>query len=42
MIDYVADGLMAQRFSEEAFQPEIYYRELKQYLHMIEIMSCKK
>ena len=42
IIDYMADGLMAERFAEEAFQPEIYYEELKQYLHMIEIMSCKK
>lgn len=41
IIGYMADGLMAEQFAEEAFQPEIYYGELKKYLHMMEMMSCK-
>lgn len=42
MIDYVADGLMEERFAEGAFQPEIYYEELSQYLHMLKKITCKK
>lgn len=32
MLEYTAEGLMRQRFSEEAFQPELYHQELMQYL----------
>lgn len=42
LIDYMADGLMAERFAEGAFQPEIYHEEVGQYLHMLKKITCKK
>lgn len=41
IIDYIVDGLMSERFREEAFQPEIYYEEVKSYLNMLKKLTCK-
>lgn len=35
VIEFTADGLMAEHFRNASFQPEIYYRELIQYLDMM-------
>lgn len=42
LVDYMTDGLMAEQFAEGAFQPEIYYEEVSQYIHMLKKISCKK
>lgn len=41
VIEYISDGLMTERFREEAFQPEIYYQEIKGYLDMLKKLTCK-
>lgn len=41
VIGYIADGLMTERFREGAFQPEIYYREIKSYLDMLKRLTCR-
>ena len=35
MIGFTADGLMREQFMNGSFQPEIYYREIRQYLEMM-------
>ena len=41
VIEYTADGLMAERFRDESFQPELYYGEIKAYLDMLKKLTCK-
>ena len=42
LIDYMIDGMMEERFADGSFQPEIYYEEVSQYLHMLKKITCKK
>ena len=39
VIEYTADGLMTEHFRNASFQPEIYYKEIVQYLEMIKKLS---
>lgn len=41
VIEYTADGLMTEHFRNASFQPEIYYREIVQYLEMMKKLSYK-
>ena len=41
MIEYTLNGLMTEHFLNGSFQPEIYYREVKQYLEMLKKISYK-
>ncbi len=41
VIEYTADGLMAEQFRNASFQPEIYYKEIEQYFEMIKKLSYK-
>ncbi|MDE5907958.1 MAG: TetR/AcrR family transcriptional regulator [Lachnospiraceae bacterium] len=35
VIEYTSDGLMTEHFRNASFQPEIYYKEIAQYLEMM-------
>lgn len=39
VIEYTVDGLMTEHFRNASFQPEIYYKEIVQYLEMIKKLS---
>lgn len=41
VIEYTADGLMTEQFRNASFQPEIYYREVAEYLEMMRKLSYK-
>lgn len=41
MIEYTVDGLMTEHFRNASFQPEIYYKEMIQYLEMTKKLSYK-
>ncbi len=41
MIEYMADGLMTEHFRNASFQPEIYYKEIVQYLEMMRKLSYR-
>lgn len=42
MIEYTVDGLMAEHFLNGSFQPEIYHKEMEQYLEMIRKLSYRQ
>ena len=41
VIEYTADGLMTEQFRNASFQPEIYCKEIAQYLEMMKKLSYK-
>jgi len=41
MIEYTTNGLMAEHFKNDSFQPEIYHQEMMQYLNQIKKMAYK-
>ena len=41
MIGYTTNGLMTEHFLNGSFQPEIYYKEVKQYMEMLKKLSYK-
>lgn len=41
VIEYTVDGLMEEQFRMDSFQPEIYYKEVTQYLDMLRKLSYR-
>ncbi len=41
MLDFTIKGLMTERFMEEAFHPEMLYREIAEYLDMMKLLVIK-
>lgn len=41
VIEFTVDGLMTEHFRNASFQPEIYYKEILQYLDMMKKLSYK-
>ncbi|MDE6202135.1 MAG: TetR/AcrR family transcriptional regulator [Lachnospiraceae bacterium] len=41
VLEFTADGLMREQFMNGSFQPEIYYRETKQYFEMMKNLCYK-
>jgi AcrR family transcriptional regulator len=42
MLDYTIKGLMTERFMEGAFQPEMLYKEITEYLDMMKLLVTKQ
>ena len=42
MLDYTIKGLMTERFMEGAFQPEMLYNEITEYLDMMKLLVTKQ
>lgn len=41
MLDFTVKGLMTERFMENAFQPEMLYKEIAEYLDMMKLLVMK-
>ena len=41
MLDFTIKGLMTERFMEDAFQPEMLYQEIAEYLDMMKLLVIK-
>ena len=41
MLEFTADGLMREQFMNGSFQPEIYYKETRQYFDMMKTLCYK-